>query len=189
MDSKQSFKQDAPDACPFNLDYSPPTGHGLLCMGFYPTHTMWIGKRPDPLPPFTSRMRPLAALMHQGIKYYAHDDLLWFVTRDGLVMLALAQSFLEREGLTADAAAGCTRKATESDYTSMSKSKMGRKWSLHLDYLNTVHLLLVAAREKLLKSMDIGQLVGEVTPANTIVFACSLEDPLHHSVPLGSRFI
>ena len=70
----------------------------------------------------------------------------------------------------------------------MSLTAFGRKWSLYLDYLNAVHLLLAAARQPFLQSLGVMQFIGEVTLTNAIVFHHFFDDPLHRSEPRLCRF-
>ena len=156
---------------PHYFSLPPPSGRSMQCMGFYPTQPMWVGERTVPLPAWLQGTPQLAGIMHERVKGYAHDHryVLMF-TRDGMVMIALAQTLLDSEGIPPARASA-----------SSGEVEFGRKWSLYVDYLNAVNLLLAAALESVLP--EPAQLIGEVTLTSAVVFQHYYQDPLLCSVP------
>ena len=166
----------------FAFAHTPPTSRSWPCMGFYPTQPMWVGKRVVPLPADLAGTPELEIVMHQSIRFYGtHNDYTMFITRDGMVVLWLPESLLRREGIDLDVTAEEQVRHVAADpmYGSMSETRFGRMWSLYVDYLNALHLLLAAAREPILRPLNLPQFMNEVTLANAMVFQHYCDDPLH----------
>ena len=169
----------------FEYARTPPTGRHMLCMGFYPTQPMWVGRNVTPLPADVQGSPELAALKHQSIKWYGDNvDYTLFFTRDGMVVIGLSGQLLMQQGLFTDADADRRHLTGDPLFPNMGQTTFGRKWALYLDYLNAAHLLLAAARQPFLQSLGIEQqYVSEVTLSNAIVFQHYYDDPLHRTVP------
>ena len=155
---------------------TPPSGAHMLCMGFYPTQSMWVGRAVTPFPGDLVSSPELEVAMHQAIRtYHSQEDFSLFIARDGLVVVALKRSIIDREEKNADAAVDGI---AVDMYAGSSGTEYGRKWALYLDYLNATHLLLAAARQSFLQSSG-AQFISEVTVTNAIVFRHFFDDPLH----------
>ena len=75
----------------------------MLCMGFYPTQSMWMGKKLSPIPPDVVGTPECAVAMHQAIRWYgSHEDYTLWITRDGLVVVAFMKGLLDKEGINPD---------------------------------------------------------------------------------------
>ena len=168
---------------------TPPAGRKMLCMGFYPTQPMWIGKKLVPLPADTAGTPELAVAMHQSIgRYCSNLHYEWFITRDGMIIIGLTLQLLQKADIGSDVEADYRRIAANPMYAGMSQTTWGRKWSLYVDYMNAIHLLVAAARQDFLQSLRVPQYISEVTVTNAVVFQFYVDDPLHRSMPLLCQF-
>jgi hypothetical protein len=142
----------------------------ITFLGFYPTQAMWVQTQPTLQLRLDATREQTSDIMHEVVIQFDNDDFLLWVTRDGAMMILLKQHVLDSAAKGKAWFSDCPTVSRYPVYGSRSETASGKEWSLYLDYLNCVHMLLAEARQSM--ATLINHNLGDVNMTNAMVFLC-----------------